>query len=121
MWPLDGGKYLGTGTAVITEDPDTGRVNVGTYRQMIKSSNELGLYTSPGKDAGLDLAKWWGMGKPMPVAMCYGIAPLLFVVAATGGIAAYKIPELVRALRKAGHEVRCAMIVHDPSFAYFGW
>src|SRR3977135_3697722 len=34
MWPLDGGKYLGTADAVITKDPDSGRVNVGTYRMM---------------------------------------------------------------------------------------
>jgi phosphopantothenoylcysteine decarboxylase/phosphopantothenate--cysteine ligase len=32
---------------------------------------------------------------------------ILLVV--TGGIAAYKIPELVRALARAGHSVRCAM------------
>ena len=83
MWPLDGGKYLGTATAVITRDPENDRVNVGTYRQMIKSKDEIGLYTSPGKDAGLDRDKWWAMGKPMPVALCYGIDPLLFVVAAT--------------------------------------
>ena len=25
MWPLDGGKYLGTGDAVVTKDPETGR------------------------------------------------------------------------------------------------
>jgi phosphopantothenoylcysteine decarboxylase/phosphopantothenate--cysteine ligase len=31
------------------------------------------------------------------------------LVAVTGGIAAYKVPELVRALRRAGHRVRCAM------------
>jgi phosphopantothenoylcysteine decarboxylase/phosphopantothenate--cysteine ligase len=31
------------------------------------------------------------------------------LVAVTGGIAAYKVPELVRALRRAGHAVRCAM------------
>jgi phosphopantothenoylcysteine decarboxylase/phosphopantothenate--cysteine ligase len=31
------------------------------------------------------------------------------LVAVTGGIAAYKVPELVRALRGAGHDVRCAM------------
>ncbi len=30
------------------------------------------------------------------------------VVGITGGIAAYKAPELVRLLKKAGHEVRCA-------------
>jgi phosphopantothenoylcysteine decarboxylase/phosphopantothenate--cysteine ligase len=29
------------------------------------------------------------------------------LVAVTGGIAAYKVPELVRALRRAGHAVRC--------------
>ena len=31
------------------------------------------------------------------------------LVAVTGGIAAYKSPELVRALRRSGHAVRCAM------------
>src|SRR6516164_36776 len=36
MWPLDGGRYLGTGDAVVTKCPDTGRINVGTYRMMIK-------------------------------------------------------------------------------------
>ncbi len=83
MWPLDGGKYLGTGDAIITQDPENGRINIGTYRQMIKSANEIGLYTSPGKDATIDREKWWKQGKPMPVAACYGIDPLLFVVAAT--------------------------------------
>src|SRR6202022_1024396 len=36
MWPLDGGMYLGTNDAVITKDPESGRINVGTYRMMIK-------------------------------------------------------------------------------------
>ena len=51
MWPLDGGMYLGTDDAVITKDPETGRINVGTYRMMIKGPREIGVYTSPGKDA----------------------------------------------------------------------
>jgi UbiD family decarboxylase len=83
MWPLDGGKYLGTGDAVITQDPESGRINVGTYRMMIKGPREVGVYTSPGKDATIDREKWWKMGKPMPIAACYGIDPLLFLVAAT--------------------------------------
>jgi 4-hydroxy-3-polyprenylbenzoate decarboxylase len=83
MWPLDGGRYLGTADAVITKDPETGRVNVGTYRMMIKGPREIGLYTSPGKDATIDREKWWKLGKPMPVAACFGIDPLLFLVAAT--------------------------------------
>ena len=38
------------------------------------------------------------------------------VVGITGGIAAYKVPELVRQLRKAGHEVRCAATDHALQF-----
>ncbi len=83
MWPLDGGLYLGTGDAVVTQCPETGRINVGTYRMMIKGPREIGVYTSPGKDATLDREKWWKMGKPMPIAAAYGIDPLLFLVAAT--------------------------------------
>ncbi len=38
------------------------------------------------------------------------------VVGITGGIAAYKAPELVRLLIKAGHEVRCAVTEHALQF-----
>ena len=38
------------------------------------------------------------------------------VVGITGGIAAYKSPELVRLLTKAGHEVRCAATGHALQF-----
>ncbi|MDB5727251.1 MAG: UbiD family decarboxylase [Noviherbaspirillum sp.] len=81
MWPLDGGRYIGTANAVITMDPETGRLNVGTYRQMIQGRNRVTVYTSPGKDAGLDRQKWWAMGKPAPVAVAYGVDPALLMVA----------------------------------------
>ena len=32
---LDGGRFLGTGTATITRDPEDGWVNLGTYRNQI--------------------------------------------------------------------------------------
>lgn len=35
--------------------------------------------------------------------------PRRVLLAISGGISAYKAPELLRALRKAGHEVRCAL------------
>ncbi len=38
------------------------------------------------------------------------------LLAVSGGIAAYKAPEIVRALRRAGHAVRCAM---TPEAAHF--
>ena len=52
-WPLDGGRYAGTADCVITRDPDSGYLNVGTYRMMLQGKKECGLYLSPGKDARL--------------------------------------------------------------------
>jgi UbiD family decarboxylase len=43
-WPLDGGHYAGTADAVITRDPDTGYINIGTYRMMLQGKNQVGLY-----------------------------------------------------------------------------
>jgi UbiD family decarboxylase len=50
---------------------------------MIKGRREIGVYTSPGKDAGADRDKWWKLGKPAPIAAAHGIDPLLFLVGAT--------------------------------------
>ncbi len=45
------------------------------------------------------VARWRPMCKPRSMRVLLGIS---------GGIAAYKTPDLVRGLRRAGHEVRCA-------------
>ena len=58
-WPLDGGRYAGTADAVITRDPDSGYLNVGTYRMMIHGPRQCGLYLSPGKDARLHIPRAW--------------------------------------------------------------
>ena len=84
MWPLDGGRYIGTADVIITKDPETGHINLGTYRQMILSENQVGFYVSPGKDALLHREKWWKMGKPCEVAAVYGIDPLLFMLGSMG-------------------------------------
>jgi len=82
MWPLDGGRYIGTWDIVITKDPDAGWINLGTYRQMVMSKNEIGFYVSPGHDALLHRERWWKLGKPCEVAAVYGVDPLLFAVGA---------------------------------------
>lgn len=41
-WPLDGGRYAGTADAVITRDPDSGYLNVGTYRMMLQGKKGSG-------------------------------------------------------------------------------
>lgn len=79
-WPLDGGRYAGTGDAVITRDPDSGYLNIGTYRMMQQSANEVGLYLSPGKDARLHITRAWQKGEALPVAAAWGIDPLFMLV-----------------------------------------
>jgi 4-hydroxy-3-polyprenylbenzoate decarboxylase len=80
MWPLDGGRYLGTWDVFITRDLEDGHINLGTYRQMVKSPRELFVYWSPGKDARLQAERYWDKGLPFPVATAYGVDPLLFTV-----------------------------------------
>ncbi|HEY6618234.1 MAG TPA: UbiD family decarboxylase [Steroidobacteraceae bacterium] len=82
-WPLDGGRYAGTGDAVITRDPQTGRLNVGTYRMMVQGKRQTGLYLSPGKDALLHITKSWAEGKPLHVAAAWGVDPILMMVGST--------------------------------------
>jgi UbiD family decarboxylase len=79
-WPLDGGRYAGTGDAVITRDPDTGYLNIGTYRMMQQGKAEVGLYLSPGKDARLHITRAWQHGKSIEVAAAWGIDPLFMLV-----------------------------------------
>ncbi|MDB5649208.1 MAG: hypothetical protein JWL62_728 [Hyphomicrobiales bacterium] len=79
-WPRDGGRYAGTADAVITRDPDTGYLNVGTYRMMVQGKSQVGLYLSPGKDARLHIARAWEQGKSLQVAAAWGIDPLYMLV-----------------------------------------
>ena len=80
-FPLDGGRYLGTCDALITRNLETGNINVGTYRNMVLSKNQLGFYVSPGKDALLHREQSWKKGEPCEVAIAFGIDPLLYFVA----------------------------------------
>ncbi|HWP35296.1 MAG TPA: UbiD family decarboxylase [Thermodesulfobacteriota bacterium] len=75
----DGGRYIGTGSVDITEDPEEGWVNLGTYRVMIHDETTLGFYISPGKHGRIQREKLFAAGKPMKVAMSFGHDPLVFL------------------------------------------
>lgn len=79
---LDGGRYLGTGCAVITRDPEQGSVNLGTYRIQVHNENTLAFYASPGKHGRIHREKYYEQGKPCPVAISFGHDPLIFLVGA---------------------------------------
>lgn len=78
---LDGGRYMGTGCAVITQDPDTRQVNLGCYRNMIIDSKNLALQATAGKQGRLHYEKYHSRGKPSPVAVSVGHHPLFFAMA----------------------------------------
>lgn len=92
FYPLDGGRYMGTTSALITKDPDNGWTNVGTYRMQILDRNTLGLNLQTSKHARLMLERYGQLGRKMPAAICNGQLPLLFFLAGSGvpwGISEY--------------------------------
>ena len=77
----DGGRYIGTGCAVITLDPDSGWVNLGAYRVMVIDKKHVTVNIEAGKHGRLHLEKWWAKEGRCPVAICLGTDPLLFAMA----------------------------------------
>jgi len=76
----DGGRYIGTGCMVVTQDLDTPWVNVGTYRVMIHDRNHVGLDMIPGKHGAIQYDKYMLAGKPFPVAIVVGCDPLGYLI-----------------------------------------
>ncbi len=82
FYPLDGGRFFGTAHFVITKDPDTDWVNLGTYRLQLLDKNHLGTQFIKGKHSDIMLKKYQALKKPMPVAAVVGCDPLLFLMGA---------------------------------------
>ena len=78
---LDGGHYLGTGCGVITKDPETGRINIGTYRVMIQGKNRVSVKMNMGKHGRLAFERSRAAGQALPVAITLGQGPSLFLAA----------------------------------------
>ena len=81
-YPLDGGRFFGTAHFIITKDPESNWVNLGTYRSQLLGKDKLGTQFIKGKHADLMLKKYQALGKPMPVASIVGCDPLLFILGA---------------------------------------
>ncbi len=101
LYPEDGGRFVGTAISVVTKDPDSGWVNVGTYRSQVMDGKTLGLQPLKGKDADLHIqaARRKGLDR-IPAAFVFGSDPLLFLTASTlfgRGLCEY---DMVGALRE---------------------
>jgi UbiD family decarboxylase len=95
----DGGHYIGTECMVITKDPDSDWVNAGTYRVMVDDEKTLIPFIEPGKHADLIRKRWWSKGKPCPMVISVGQAPVL------GQMAAQTLGEGVSEFGAAGSRI----------------
>ena len=77
---FDGGPYIGTADNIITRNPDTGGVNVGTYRSQLLDNKTVGTFISPGHHGRLHYDKYFEKGEPCPIVMVYGSDPTTFVI-----------------------------------------
>ena len=85
-WPKwhqrDGGPYI-CATASVTRDPESGYVNVGSYRFMLLGKNKIVAHIGSGHHGDVIRKKYWAKGKPCPVAISLGQEPSLLVAAGT--------------------------------------
>lgn len=79
----DGGRYIGTGDVVINADPDSGYVNMGTYRMQVHERDLLGLWMSPGQHGRQICMKYWEKGESCPIVATFGQDPLTFMASIT--------------------------------------
>ena len=80
---LDPARFIATACAVILQHPDEGWFNVGTYRSMVYSGTEIGLEMSPTSDGGRIQKLYLERNQTMPVAICVGQHPLIYLVGST--------------------------------------
>lgn len=84
FYELDGGRYFGTAVFMVIQDPETGDVNLGTYRMGILDEKSVGVQILKGKKADRIMKKYAKQGKKMPACAIIGGDPLhIFAGAAT--------------------------------------
>jgi UbiD family decarboxylase len=93
----DGGRYIGTGCAVITRDYDTGSINMGAYRMQVQDDGASAtINIEQGKHGAQHVRKWFEKEGRAPIAVSLGHHPVFLVVAGT------EVPRGVSELNYAG-------------------
>jgi len=90
----DGGRYIGTGSYNVTQDPDDGSLNLGTYRIMLHDRTHVTYNAAPGKHGRIHHQKYARRGEKMPVALVLGGDPLTFLLGGTevpDGVSEYDV------------------------------
>jgi UbiD family decarboxylase len=95
----DAGRYVGTWHQVIAQDPETGWVNVGTYRMMVHEPKACGIMFSPFQHIALIYSKYKALNRPMPIAVAIGSDPALMLASVTPFAAGVNEWDMAGALR----------------------
>ncbi len=98
FYPLDGGRYIGTAVFLVIQDPESGKINLGTYRMQMLDNKRCGVQILPGKRGERILKKYKKMNKKMPAAAVIGCDPLLFMAGALQqeGVSQYDVVGTMR-------------------------
>ena len=117
FYELDGGRYFGTTVFLVMEDPETGDVNLGTYRMQVLDKTTLGVQILKGKRGDVILRKYQKMGKKMPACAIIGGDPLL-LLAGAAMIARSSEYDVVGSLRGTPVEILRGQLTGLPIPAY---
>lgn len=74
----EAGPYLSAGM-LCSKDPETGVRNIGTYRHLVQSKDQLGVHLAETGHGRLLFDKYQELGKPMPIAITVGHHPLIYM------------------------------------------
>jgi len=75
---MDGGRYLLTYGGVVTKDPESGIMNVGIYRGMVASRDQIPILMWRAQHIGHHVTAWQqGGSAEMPIAVAIGWEPSL--------------------------------------------
>jgi len=90
----DGGRYIGCWHGVVTKDPSTGYVNVGTYRVQVQGRNLCTIGFLPGQHIGGHFAQKEMSKEPLEAAVVIGADETVALAAASGvplGVCEYEV------------------------------
>jgi UbiD family decarboxylase len=77
----DGGPFIGSASAVLARDPESGWVNIGSYRSQVFDRNHVGLHTAHGHNGQVIRDKYFERGQDCPVVISLGQEPSLLAAA----------------------------------------
>jgi UbiD family decarboxylase len=80
---LDGDRYIGTGDCVVVKDPDTGFVNVGTYRVAVHDEKTAIVFMNAYNHGDKIRRKYWDRGEKAPVIVSCGQEPILSFISSS--------------------------------------